>query len=565
MSEHDAEWDLAADVVVLGSGGAALVAAIAAHDYGAGEVVILEKSGMVGGTTAMSGGMLWIPLNHHARDAGVEDSFDDVVAYLDALAPGQLEADSLSGFLESGPEMIRFLADRTPVRLRSFTDFPDYQPNAIGAKREGGRSLDNEVFAFEELGSWATRVNPPKTGIPKLLSRIEDRHGGVSADELADRQRRDCRGQGQALIGSLLKGVLDRGIPVHFETRARQLRVDNKSFDNSGFDNRGADGKRVVGVLAENQRGQLRVQARRGVIIATGGFEWNKRLVQTFLRGPMTAPVSVPECDGDGLLMAMEAGASLGNMANAWWMVSTKESKAVGRDARDNYLLCQAERTCPGSIMVNRSAQRFVNEAVNYNALGFALHNFKPDTYQFANLPYWLIFDSRYVKRYRMFTSRPGEAPPHWATRADSLRELAALIGLDGAVLTDTVERFNTFVEKGHDDDFGRGDSTYDNFAGDPMLPSPFATLGVIDEAPFYAIEMESGANGTCGGPRANRNAQVLDWNDKPIDGLYVASNTMAAVTAGVYGGAGGTLGPGMTFGFIAGRHAAQHRGDAQR
>lgn len=149
--------------------------------------------------------MLWIPLNHHAMEAGVDDSRDDGVAYLDALAPGQLDADALTGFLDSGPETIRYLADRTPVRLRPFLDFPDYQSEAIGARSEGGCSLDNDVFPFEDLGSWATRVNPPKTGIPKLLSRIEDRHGGLTDEQLADRAKRDGRGQGQALIGSLLR------------------------------------------------------------------------------------------------------------------------------------------------------------------------------------------------------------------------------------------------------------------------------------------------------------------------------------------------------------------------
>ena len=541
MNTRD-DWDLDADVVVLGTGGAALVAALAAHDFGAGNVVILEKSGMVGGTTAMSGGMLWIPLNHHALEAGVEDTHDDVVAYLDSLAPGQLEADSLAGFLDSGPEMIRYLAERTPVRFKPFLDFPDYQPNAIGAKPYGGRSLDNEVFPFDTLGSSKTRVNPPKTGVPKLLSRIEDRHGGVTAEQMEERKQRDCRGQGQALIGSLYKGVLDRGIPIHFETRGRRLCTD---------------GARVVGVEAEGERGTMRIRARKGVVIATGGFEWNKRLVQSFLRGPMTAPVSVPECEGDGLMMAMEVGASLGNMANAWWMVSTKASEAQNREAHAEYLLCQAERTCPGSIMVNRAGRRFVNEAMNYNALGFALHNFDADAYAFPNLPYWLIFDEYYISRYRMFTSRPGQPAPEWAKRADTLEELAAVIGIDGHALADTVSRFNANVRNGHDDEFGRGDTTYDNFAGDPTLPAPFSTLGVIEHGPFYAIEMEAGVNGTCGGPRANGNAQVLDWNDEPIEGLYVASNTMSAVTAGVYGGAGGTLGPGMTFGFIAGRHAA--------
>ncbi len=542
MNPNETNWDLELDVVVLGSGGAALVAALSAHDHGAGEVAIFEKSGMVGGTTAMSGGMLWIPLNHHSLEAGVEDSQENVVAYLDSLAPGQLDDDALSGFLTSGPEMIRYLADRTPVQLHSFTDFPDYQSEAIGAMRDGGRSLDNAVFPFEQLGSWATRVNPPKTGIPKLMSRLEDRHGGVTEDELAERKRTDCRGQGQALVGSLFRGVLDRSIPVHFETRGRKLLTE--------------DG-RIVGLVAETEQGPIRVRARKAVVIATGGFEWNKRLVQTFLRGPMTAPVSVPECEGDGLLMAMEVGAGLGNMSNAWWMMSTRESKAGGRDTRDNYLLCQAERTCPGSIMVNRSAKRFVNEAANYNALGFALHNFDVDRYEFANLPYWLIFDSRYISKYRMFTSRPGEPVPPWAVSANTIQELAGLIGLDGDVLSDTVDRFNAAVARGHDDEFGRGDATYDNFAGDPSLPAPFSTLGVLDQGPFYAIEMEAGVNGTCGGPRANANAQVLDWNDQAIPGLYVASNTMAAVTAGVYGGAGGTLGPGMTFGYIAGRHAA--------
>jgi succinate dehydrogenase/fumarate reductase flavoprotein subunit len=537
------EWDLDVDVVVLGSGGAALVAAIAARDFGADEVLIVEKSGMVGGTTAMSGGMLWIPMNHHSVEAGVEDSWDEVVAYLDTIAPWPLEPDAVTGFLESGPQMVRHLADRTPVRLRTFVDFPDYQPTVIGAKEHGGRSLDNDVYPFEELGSWATRVNPPKTGVPKLKSRIEDRHGGVSDDELADRQRRDCRGQGQALVGSLLKGVLDRNIPIHFETRARTLCTE---------------GKRVVGVVAEQQRGNLRIRARKGVIIATGGFEWNQQLVDTFLRGPMTGPISVPECEGDGLVMAMEVGASLGNMSNAWWMTSSKESKAGHRDTRPNYLACQAERTCPGSIMVNRAGRRFVNEAVNYNALGYALHNFDPNTHEFSNLPYWMIFDSRYLGKYRMFTSPPGGPAPSWAKRADSLEELAALIGVDGSNLVDTVQRFNANAREGRDPDFDRGATTYDNFAGDPTLPAPYSTLGPLDQEPFYAIEMEAGVNGTCGGPRANGDAQVLDWADRPIEGLYVCSNTMSSVTAGVYGGAGGTLGPGLTFGFIAGRHAAQ-------
>jgi len=537
-------WDVEADVVVLGTGAAGLVAALAAHEFGAKDVVVLEKSGMVGGTSAMSGGMFWIPLNHHSLEAGIEDSFEDVVTYLDHLAPGQLEDDPLSGFLEGGPAMIRFLADKTPVNFKPFLDFPDYQPDAPGAKQHGGRSLDNAVFAFEDLGSAATRVNPPKTGIPKRTSRIEDRHGGVTTEMMEDRVRRDCRGQGQALIGSLYKGILDRNIPIHFEIRARHLLTE------SG---------RVIGVIAEENHKEIRYRARKGVVIATGGFEWNQGLVRNFLRGPMTGPISVPECEGDGLVMAMEVGASLGNMAHAWWMTSSLESKAgQHRDTRANYLACQSERTAPGSIMVNKYGKRFVNEAVNYNALGFALHNFDPVTYEYPNLPYWLIFNDEYMGKYRMFTSPAGSEPPAWAIKADTLEELGAKAGIDGDALADTVARFNDFVRKGHDDDFGRGDTTYDNFAGDTKFDAPFGTLGLLEGGAYYAIKMEAGVNGTCGGPRANANAQVLGTNDEPIPGLYVCSNAMAAVTAGVYGGAGGTLGPGSTFGFLAGRHAAQ-------
>jgi 3-oxosteroid 1-dehydrogenase len=541
--EHEG-WDVEADVVVLGSGGAALVAALSAHHHRAGDIVIIEKSGMVGGTTAMSGGMLWIPLNHHQADHGVEDSFDEVVAYLDALSPGLLDPDCVMGFLEGGPEMVRFLADHTPVRLRLFTQFPDYQPNVVGAKAHGGRSLDPEAYPFDELGTAASRVNPPKSGVPKLTSRMEDYYHEVGDDELQERRRRDYRGQGQSLIGSLYKGVLDRAIPVHFETRARRLC---------------SDGTRITGVETEHDGHVLRFGARKGVVICTGGFEWNEQLVKTFLRGPMTGPISVPECEGDGLLMAIEVGASLGNMSAAWWMTSSKESSAGHRDARPNFLPSQVERTYPGSIMVNRAGRRFINEALNYNAIGYVLHNFDADKYEYPNLPYWLIFDQRFLNKYRVFTSRPGDPAPPWASSADTLEELGEMVGVDGVALADTVERFNTNVIKGHDDDFGRGDSTYDNFWGDQALDPPMSTLGVIDQAPYYAIEMEAGVNGTCGGPRANGQAQVLDWNGEPIPGLYVGSNTMAGVTAGAYGGAGGTIGPGMTFGYLAGRHAAQH------
>jgi hypothetical protein len=443
--------------------------------------------------------------------------------------------------------MLRYLADKTPVRLHAFADFPDYQPYAPGAKPDGGRSLDNAAFSFARLGKWALRVNPSKMAYPLRGSLMEATRGLLNEETLAEREAGDYRGLGQALVGSLFMAVLDRNIPVEFEKRARRLIKD---------------GPRVIGVIAEDANGKdFRVRARRGVVIATGGFEWNETLVKAFVRGPLTGPVSVPENEGDGLLMAIEAGAQLANMQNAYWMQSTLEYKPQHRAAKPNYLLGSDERARPGAILVNSKGKRFVNEAANYNAVGKALHAFDAGTHTYANLPYWLIIDQRYKEKYHTFNSPPGAPAPSFMTQADTLTGLAEKVGIDPDGLTMQVERFNAMVANGHDDEFNRGDNTYDNFYmwGDMEFDPPFRTLGVIDRAPFYAVKMEAGALGTAGGPKTNADAQVIDWQGNPIPGLYAAGNAMAAVLGDIYGGAGGTLGPGMTFGYIAGKHLSTH------
>jgi 3-oxosteroid 1-dehydrogenase len=525
-----------------------MTAAISAHDFGAKDVVILEKTGMVGGTTAMSGGMLWIPGNHHQLEAGIEESDEDVVAYLDSLAPGALDPETLGAFMEKGPELIRYLADKTPVRFHAYADFPDYQPYMPGAKPDGGRSLDNDAFSYERLGKWAARVNPSKMAYPLRGSLMEAVAGTLTEEMLAEREAGDYRGLGQALVGALFKAVLDRNIPVEFEKRARKLVKD---------------GDRIIGVIAEDANGKdFAVRARRGIVVATGGFEWNETLVKTFIRGPLTGPVSVPENEGDGLIMAMEVGAQLGNMQDAYWQQSVLEYKPKSRTAKPNYLLGSDERARPGAILVNRAGKRFVNEAANYNAMGKEVLNFDAGRHEYANLPYWLIVDQRYKDKYPLFTSMPGsDASFEYLMKADTLEELAAMAGIDPDGLVATVERFNTMVKNGHDDDFNRGDNTYDNFYmwGDPAFEAPYRTLGVLDQGPYYAVKMESGALGTAGGPKVNADAQVMDWHGNPIHGLYAAGNVMGSVLAGAYGGAGGTLGPGLTFAYIAGRHLGTH------
>ncbi len=537
-------WDEEADVVVLGSGGAALTAAIAAHDFGAREVLILEKSNMIGGTTAMSGGMLWIPINQHQAEAGHKDSWDDVVTYLDSLAPGELDPVTLEGFLVGGKEMVRHLAEHTPVRLRTFDGFPDYHPDAPGGRAEGGRSLDNDPFPFVELGNWASRVVPPKSGAPRLTSLYEDFHTGpLPEDVLEERRRTDTRGSGQALVGALLRAVLDREIAFRFEHRALKLHKEDN---------------RITGVAAETPGGTKNVLARKGVILATGGFEWNKELVQTFLRGPMTGPATVPESEGDGLLMAIEAGAKLGNMSNTFWMPTALEWQQQHRNAKPNYLLCLSERTLPGSILVNRSGARFTNEAASYNALGLALHAFDANSFDHPNLPFYLIFDHRFRSRYPAFGHTPEQPLSDMFAAADTLPELAEKLGIDSDGLVGTVERFNGFVDEGRDDDFQRGANTYDNFWGDRNFDAPYRTLGKLDQPPYYAVKLEAGTLGTNGGAKTNADGQVVNWQGNPIPGLYAAGNVMAAPLTKIYGGAGGTLGPALTFGYLAGKHAAK-------
>ena len=538
-------WDLEVDVAVLGSGASATTAAILAADNGA-EVALLERAEAVGGTTALSGGVLWVPNNPHMAEAGIEDSREDALAYLNSLSLGMMDDELVETLIDTGPEMLRYMEENTPVSLHVFEGYPDYHPENPGGKPEGGRSLDNDLFPFEELGPWAERINhqPDAVFFPATMLEIDSRQvEGIPEEVMEERRARDMRSTGQALAGSLIKGCLDREIPVHTATRARELVLDESDA--------------VVGVRAERDGADYFVKARKAVVIASGGFEWNKDLVKAFLRGPMTAPTSTPENEGDGLLMAMGAGAALGNMSEAWWIpgIHVPGDEMRGRTfAR----LILAERTWPRSIIVNRKGKRFMNEAANYNAVGHAFHTFDPNTFEFINLPAWLIVDSQYqppIARHRV-----GPDAPDWIRRADTLAELAAQIEVDAAGLEETVARFNEGVARGEDPEFDRGVSAYDSYNGDRWQEAPFTTLGPIDTPPYYAAQIESGALGTKGGPKTNAKAQVLRATGGVIPGLYAVGNAMAGVTAMVYGGAGGTLGPGMTFGYIAGMNAARER-----
>ena len=658
------------DVVVLGSGAAGLTAALAAAAGGV-DVGLYEKADLVGGTTAISGGVVWVPGNHLMDEAGggigaaaSDADRAEALRYLRALAGDALDEPVAEALLAAGPDMLRFVEASSPCRFRLLAGYPDYHPEVPGARPTGGRSLEPDLFDLSVLGEWAGRLCF-WDGSPRPLLLSETSFGGATAPPpatvIAERRERGVCGMGEALVGSLLAGCLDAGVQVRTGARARRLMLADadgvpiaptggepgtataagsslssaSSADPLDARSAGRPGgtPRVAGVEIETAAGVVAVGARRGVILATGGFEWNEALVRAFLRGPMEAPAGVPTNTGDGLDMAIDAGAVLGNMAEAWWapMAGVPGEEAWGAP---RHRLVLAERTRPGSIMVNGAGERFCNEAANYNSLGDAFHRLEPTTsspatpgraapgpamsspatpgpamsgqatpghddavsvivcgteddeatpspdtpgsvtsspstsspdtsgpatLRPASAVAWLVCDDRHRRRYGLPGCRRGADPPAWVQRGDTPVELAAAIGVPPAALEESVVRFNQGAVNGVDPAFGRGASVYDLFNGDRTLPGAAATLGPLDEPPFWAVAIRIGALGTSGGPRTDAGGRVLARNGGTVPGLWAAGNVMAAPTATVYGGAGGTLGPAMTFGYLAGRDAAGH------
>jgi len=532
------------DVVVLGTGAAGLVAALAAAEQGA-SVGLFEKTDRVGGTTAISGGGCWVPCNAQMAASGIADSRDDALRYLASLSFGHIRPGFAEAFVDDGPRVFRWLESAAGLRMKIVSGYPDYHPERPGGKPGGGRTLEPELFSFRQLADWADRVVAGHRNRHLMLSdtTLGGGTGHLDQQVQARREAEDLRGCGAALVGPLLKACLDRAVEPVPASRAQDVVID--------------DG-RVAGVVVEQPGGAVVVRATRGVVLATGGFEWDPELVRGFLRGPMTSPASVPANVGDGLLIAMRAGAALGNMPQAWWVpvIEIPGDVAFGRQRAT---LLNRERTLPRSIIVNKLGRRFTNEAANYNALGGALHQLDAMRFDYVNLPCWLVFDAGYLARYGFRAVPPAGQAPAWMTQAGSLGKLAAAIGVPADALTQTVTRWNANVESGDDPDFHRGRSAYDLWSGDAAArPRVQATLGPIDEPPYYAVQVRSGTLGTSGGPRTDLQGRVLDTRGQVIAGLFAAGNVAAAPTGMAYGGAGGTLGPIITFAYRAGMAASQ-------
>jgi 3-oxosteroid 1-dehydrogenase len=528
------------DVVVLGSGCAGMVSALSAADHGA-SVALLEKADVLGGTTALSSGVAWLPANRYQAEHGVEDSPYEGREYLEALSHGLIRPEMAEAFVGTVKEMLDWVEERTPLRMRLVPGYPDYHPEHPGGKPGGGRSTEPELFSFHELGEWADRFLGFRRSMYVGETPVGGGTGFLEPEEETRRADEALEGLGRGLLGALLKGLLDHDVSVRTGCAAVRLTTEEG---------------RVTGV--ELADGRV-VRARRGVVLATGGFERDPELVRAFLRGPLSHSPGAPTNTGDGLRMAMRVGAQLGVMREAWWVpVVTWPGVEEEQYSNRGVQLLQRERTLPRTIMVNSSGRRFTNEAANYNALGAAFHVFHPTRFEYENQPAWAVFDQGYVEMYGGYGVPAGGEMPAWMTRADTLAELAEAIGVPADELTATVERWNHLCAEGRDSDHGRGDSAYDGWCGDRRhYPGTAATLGPLDRGPFYAAPVHASSLGTKGGPLTTPDCAVLDVDGEPINGLFAVGNAMAAPTGMVYGGAGGTLGPAMVFGYRCGKAVA--------
>jgi succinate dehydrogenase/fumarate reductase flavoprotein subunit len=364
---------------------------------------------------------------------------------------------------------------------------------------------------------------------------------------IADREAADVRVGGPALVAMLFKGLLDRGVPVERGVAARDLVL--------------VEGE-VLGVRVDTADGSQLIGARKGVVLACGGFEWNEELVASFIGQPVH-PLSPPHNVGDGLMMAMEAGAQLANMTSFWGQPALLDP-TVEFEGNPLYQMGTL-RSFPGVIVVNRHGRRFTNEGVTYQDFPKTLTAYDPVTLDYPNDgPQWLIFDQRVRDRAVILPSvMPGQPTPEWIASAATIEELAAAIDVDGAALVATVERWNEQVAVGNDTDFHRGTVRFETHMSG-SFPTPRTTLAPVARGPFYAVQLFNGALGTSGGPRIDEHGRVLRLRGGVVDGLYAAGNAAACVFGPAYPGGGATIGPAMTFGYLAGRHVAERPAGAR-
>ncbi|GAA1534316.1 3-oxosteroid 1-dehydrogenase [Nocardioides humi] len=539
------------DVVVVGAGGAGMSAALAAAHQGL-DTLLVEKSPYFGGSTARSGGGVWIPGNYALQAAGQVDAGDREAAkaYLDAIVGDVVPKVRRDTYLDRGPEVLDFLRETTPLRFAWVPEYADYLPERPGG-RPRGRSVEPVPMDARFLGEELGRLYPAYTKAPanlivtqadfrKISLGLRTLRGPLTMVKvmlkrlLAIVTGKRMYAMGNAIAIGLRKGLADAGVPVAYETSLLDLLVE--------------DG-RVVGVVVESGGARREVRATRGVVLGSGGFEHSQELREKFLPQPTSSEWSTGAASntGAGLLAGTAAGAATDLLDDAWW------GPTIPLPGRAWF--CLAERNLPGSIIVNSAGRRYMNEALPYVEATHAIY--EGEATGVSHVPSYMVFDQTYRNRY-LFAGVAGRQPfpGRWykegvVVRADTLAELAATIGLPSGSLDATVDRFNGFARSGVDEDFHRGESAYDRYYSDPTV-KPNCSLAPIEKGPFYAVKIVPGDLGTKGGLVTDERARVLREDGSVIPGLYAAGNVSAAVMGNTYPGPGGTIGPAIVFGYLA-------------
>jgi 3-oxosteroid 1-dehydrogenase len=559
------------DLLVVGSGNGGLTAAVCAYEFGVKDVLVVEKSNLYGGTSATSGGGIWIPCNRYAREAGADDSLDAAREYQRATVPqGMVPPELIETYVREGPKMLDFMHERTRVRYESLAHYPDYWSFLPGA-RGGHRSLEPAPLNSKVLGAAAVQLRPlhhmmwlgDRIPIKQVEAQVlmaqlpgwRSLAGKLLWEHVSDfvwwlthkRSRRLTNGS--AGVARLRWSMLDRNMPLWLETTFESLLVEDD---------------RVVGAVVRRGGVETRIRARRGVVLAAGGFEHNQAMREQYLPKPTNKDWSAALASntGDAVRAGMSIGAATRLMDGAWWCSSVKApDDPVPR-------LAIMEKSYPGNCVVNRRGARIANESQNY--MGYQLEFFRKHSDADPQVPSWMVFDARFRRTYYAGPLWPSRYKPDWMlpksyftsgflTRADSVRELAQQAGIDPKGLEQTIAAMNEYARTGKDLEFGRGDAEYDRYYADPTI-KPNPCLAPIAEAPFYAMRIEPGDFGTHGGLAIDSNARVLRPDGSAIDGLYAVGNCAGAILP-TYPGPGATLGPAMTFAWQAAKHLSGFKG----
>ncbi len=562
MKEHHC------DVLVVGSGAGGLSTAVSAAHRRL-SVLVVEKEPVFGGTTARSGGWMWIPGNAPAKRAGVEDSAEKARIYLQHEAGEHFDAARVDAFLEAGPKAVEFYEQETSLQFDLGPTFADYHPDAPGGM-DGGRSIVARPFDGRELGPEIKRLRPPLAEITflgmmigsgkELLHFFNVTRSPVSAfyvgklflkflRDMAFHGRPMRLMNGNALVARLAKSCFDKGVEIWTRSPVRELIHDEKG--------------RVTGAIVDTAEGPVRVHAAKGVVLAAGGFPQDpvrrKEMFPHAASGYEHASPASPGNTGDGLRLGESVGATVETElphAAAWVPIS----RPVKSDGTLGTFPHFVDRSKPGVIAVTRSGRRFVNEANSYH--DFCQAMVKRCREEEGEICAFFIADHRVLRKYGLGYVKPAPVPYRQHVKSGylyegaTLEDLAQKIGADPEGLRRTVETFNQHARNGQDPEFHKGSTSYNRSLGDPEhKPNP--CVAPIEKGPFYAVKLVVGDLGTFAGLRCNENAQVLNGDGRPIGGLYSVGNDAASIMGGNYPGGGITLGPAVTFGYIAARHMA--------